>query len=54
MAQGGVKQLPVVAEDDPGRLVGIVSFGDLLKSRQRAIDEEARRERFLGSRREPA
>jgi CBS-domain-containing membrane protein len=48
MAQSGVKQLPVVVPEAPGRLVGIVTLGDLLKSRQRLIEEEQRRERFIG------
>jgi chloride channel protein, CIC family len=47
MAQAGVKRLPVIAPDDPNRLVGIVTIGDLLKARQRIVEEEARRERFL-------
>ncbi|WP_430786627.1 CBS domain-containing protein [Actinoplanes sp. G11-F43] len=37
MAEAGVKQLPVL--DDLGRLVGIVSRGDLLKEHQRPDDE---------------
>jgi H+/Cl- antiporter ClcA len=48
MARAGVKRLPVVADDDATRLVGLVSLGDLLKSRRRLIEEEDRRERFLG------
>lgn len=53
MARSGVKQLPVVASDASGRLVGIVTLGDLLKSRQRLIEEEHRRERFIGHRSAP-
>ena len=48
MARAGVKRLPVVAPDDPGRLVGIVAIGDLLQARQRIVIEEDRRERFFG------
>ena len=48
MAEAGVKRLPVVAADDPDRLVGIVSLSDLLKARRRMLDEESTRERFLG------
>ena len=48
MAESGVKRLPVVAPDDPTRLVGIVVIGDLLKARQRIVEEEAKRERFFG------
>jgi H+/Cl- antiporter ClcA len=50
MAAAGVKRLPVVSPDDPGRLVGIVVIGDLLKARQRIVEEEAKRERFFGQR----
>lgn len=52
MARAGVKRLPVVDPDDPTRLVGLVTLGDLLKSRRRRLEEEDRRERFLGP--EPA
>ena len=48
MAGAGIKRLPVVAPDDPGRVLGIVSLGDLLQARQRQLDEESRRERFYG------
>jgi CBS-domain-containing membrane protein len=46
-----VRRLPVVAPDDPGRLIGIVTIGDLLKARRRIIEEEVQRERFFGVRR---
>ena len=48
MAQAGVGRLPVVAAEDPGQLVGIVTRSDLLKPRARSVDEEQRRERFFG------
>ena len=48
MAQMGVKQLPVVSPDDPNKLIGIVTVGDLLKAHQRLFEEEAKRERFYG------
>jgi H+/Cl- antiporter ClcA len=51
MAEAGVKRLPVVAPDDPDRLLGIVSLGDLLRARRRLLDEESERERFFGPRR---
>ena len=51
MAEAGVKRLPVVAPDDPGRLLGIVSLGDLLQARQRLLDEESKREQFYGPKR---
>jgi CIC family chloride channel protein len=46
MAEAGVKRLPIVAPDDPTRLLGIVSLGDLLRARQRLLDEESKREQF--------
>jgi CBS domain-containing protein len=54
MAESSVKQLPVVSPDAPDRIAGIVTLGDLLKSRQRLIEEEDRRERFLGRGAPPA
>jgi CBS domain-containing protein len=48
MAQTGVKRLLVVDPDEPDRLLGIVSLGDLLRARQRLLDEESTRERFYG------
>ena len=48
MAQMGVKQLPVVSPDDPNKLIGIVTVGDLLKAHQRLFEEEGKRERFYG------
>jgi len=50
MATAGVGRLPVVAPDDPARVVGIVTRSDLLKPRLRHLDEEHRRERVLGRR----
>jgi CBS domain-containing protein len=50
MAQAGVGRLVVVAEDDPKRLVGIVTRSDLLKPRATRADEEERRERFFNLR----
>ncbi|QEH34641.1 H(+)/Cl(-) exchange transporter ClcA [Aquisphaera giovannonii] len=46
MARSAVKRLPVVSPDDPGRMLGIVSLGDLLRARQRFLDEESTREQF--------
>jgi H+/Cl- antiporter ClcA/predicted transcriptional regulator len=48
MATAGVGRLPVVAPDDPARVVGIVTRSDLLKPRLRHLDEEHRRERVMG------
>jgi CBS domain-containing protein len=49
MAQHGVGRLPVVAQDDPRKMLGIVTRSDLLKPRARTVEEEERRERFLGT-----
>jgi H+/Cl- antiporter ClcA len=54
MAQAGVGRIPVVAEDNPRRVVGIVTRSDLLKPRARFIEEEQRRERFFRTRRAAA
>ncbi len=51
MAETGVKRLPVVMPGDPGRLLGIVSLGDLLQARHRLLDEESKREHFYGPKR---
>ena len=48
MLQSKVGRLPVVSLDDPKRLVGIVTPTDLLKPRALVVDEEQRRERFIG------
>jgi H+/Cl- antiporter ClcA len=48
MAKTGRTRLPVVERDDPKRLAGIVTLGNLLKARARHLEEEQRRERTLG------
>jgi CBS domain-containing protein len=48
MAQYGVGRLPVVSPGDLGKVVGIVSRSDLLKARAAHVEEEAKRERFIG------
>jgi CBS domain-containing protein len=45
-----VGRLVVMSPDDPDKMVGIVTRSDLLKSRARTVDEERKRERFLGTR----
>ncbi len=50
LAGSGTRRLPVVSLQDPTRLVGIVAIVDLLKARQRMIDEEATRERYFNRR----
>jgi CIC family chloride channel protein len=48
MARSGVKRLPVVNLEEPAKMIGIVTLSDLLKARQRLLEEEAKRERFFG------
>jgi CIC family chloride channel protein len=47
MADAEVGRLPVVARDDPDRVVGIVTCSDLLKARERYLELERQRERLL-------
>jgi H+/Cl- antiporter ClcA/CBS domain-containing protein len=47
MAETGLTRFPVVAPDDPRKLVGMVSLYDLLQARTRAIEHERHRERVL-------
>jgi chloride channel protein, CIC family len=49
LAGSGARRLPVVSPQDPTRLLGIVAIVDLLKARQRLVEEEAKRERFFVS-----
>jgi H+/Cl- antiporter ClcA len=51
MLAGGHGVLPVVAREDPRRLVGLVSQFDLLAAHQRVLVEERHRERPLSPRR---
>jgi len=48
MAQAGVGRLPVVAPEDPKKVIGIVTRSDLLKPRARSAAEEEKRQRFIG------
>jgi chloride channel protein, CIC family len=50
MAEAGVGRLIVVADDDPQKMIGIVTRSDLLKPRAREVEEEIKRERFFGGR----
>jgi hypothetical protein len=54
MAAAGVGRLPVVAEVDPQKVIGIVTRSDLLKPRARSVEEEVRRQRFIRLRRRSA
>jgi H+/Cl- antiporter ClcA/predicted transcriptional regulator len=47
MADTGVGRLPVVAREDPRRVVGVITRSDLLKGRERYLEVEQRRERLL-------
>ncbi len=47
MAQEGVGRLPVLAADDPTRVIGMVTRSDLLVPRARHAEEERQRESFL-------
>jgi H+/Cl- antiporter ClcA/CBS domain-containing protein len=47
MAATGLTRFPVVERDNPRKLVGMVSFTDLLKGRTRNLEAEQRRERVL-------
>ena len=47
MAETGLTRLPVVDRAARGRLLGLVSLGDMLKARVRHLEEERRRERVL-------
>ncbi|WP_321793851.1 chloride channel protein [Caballeronia sp. J97] len=49
-----LERLPVVADKQSLRLVGIVSRSDLVKPARAHFDEEHRRERFRGGQRAPA
>lgn len=49
MARWQVGRLVVVHPDNPKKIVGIVTRGDILKVRMRLLDEELTRERFLGN-----
>jgi CBS domain-containing protein len=48
MAEAGMGRLVVVADDDPQKIIGIVTRSDLLKPRAREVEEEIKRERFIG------
>ena len=47
MAQKRVTRMPVLDSADGGRLAGMVSLEDLLKGRERALNEEHMRERVI-------
>ena len=47
MAETGLTRFPVVAPEDPTKLLGLISLYDLLHARTRALAEERTRERIL-------
>jgi CBS-domain-containing membrane protein len=47
MATTGLTKMPVVDPADHRQLVGLISLTDLLRARQRSLDEERVRERVL-------
>lgn len=47
MAETGLTRFPVVERRNPHKLVGMVSLNDLLKARERNLEEERERERVL-------
>lgn len=47
MATTGLTRMPVVDPADHRKLVGLITFTDLLRARQRSLDEERVRERVL-------
>jgi predicted transcriptional regulator len=51
MAQHEVGRLVVVADHDAREPIGFVTRSDLLAARARLMEEELRRERFIGGRR---
>lgn len=47
MAQTGLTRFPVVERNDPRRIAGLISLNDLLRARERNLEEERQRERIL-------
>jgi predicted transcriptional regulator len=47
MAETGLTRMPVVARDNPRKVLGMISLADLLRARTRDLEEERRRERVL-------
>jgi H+/Cl- antiporter ClcA/predicted transcriptional regulator len=48
MAANNVGRLPVVSPEAPDRVIGMITRSDLLKPRARSVEEEGKRERFMG------
>ena len=47
MALTGLTRFPVVARDEPSRLVGLISISDFLRARQRNLEDERTREQTI-------
>lgn len=47
MADSGLTSFPVVERDEPGTLLGMVNFADLLRARERQVSDERVRERWI-------
>ncbi|MCC6313319.1 MAG: chloride channel protein, partial [Thermomicrobiales bacterium] len=47
MALTGLTRFPVVSRRDPRRMVGVIALSDVLRARQRNLEEERTRERTL-------
>jgi CIC family chloride channel protein len=47
MAETGLTRFPVVAPEEPTKLLGLISLYDLLHARTRTLAEERTRERIL-------
>jgi H+/Cl- antiporter ClcA len=50
MAETGLTAFPVVAQDDSGRLLGMVGLPDLLRARERQLSDERHRQRWINVR----
>jgi CBS domain-containing protein len=48
MAQNGIGRLVVVDDEDPSKPIGFLTRSDLLSARAHLLEEEHRRERFIG------
>jgi H+/Cl- antiporter ClcA len=48
MAQNGIGRLVIVDHDDPSKPIGFLTRSDLLSARAHLLEEEHRRERFIG------
>ncbi|HWV23127.1 MAG TPA: chloride channel protein, partial [Thermomicrobiales bacterium] len=47
MADSGLTSFPVVEREQPGKLLGMITFSDLLRARERQLSDERVRERWI-------